>query len=281
MSNDTQVPSTSKDTDAKLVEMKEMGIINDDEGLLPETKEEPKEEPKEEIKEPETKEPETKEPETLDKKEEIRPQERTPQYVPVNKYNELRHSIKDLKSELEDYKSKYEEISKQPTAEIKTSIDEISSTLAEKHGLDQDFVKDLMSETTRLSTPQIPDDVKVKLDLLDQQAQVQSQLKAFEEDYQKVSDEFGDLTEADKKEIQRLAFTRGYETTPIRTLAIQYKYENPKKETVEGSGGGRSNREILDLDNMSEEDLEKLDPNSDAFEQFRQRGKQKSGWNRA
>ena len=194
----------------------------------------------------------------------------------MNKYNELRHSLKDLKAELESYKTKVE-----TKTEVTPDFDDTASKLAEKHGLDADFIKDLMSSVKQSVSPTLPDDIQSKLDLLDQQAKSQTQLKEFENDYQKISEEFNDLSEKDKREIQRLAFTRGYETTPIRTIAIQYLHDNPSRATVEGETRGKSAKHIVDFDNMTEEDLQKISPDSPEFEQFLKRLDSKSKWRRS
>jgi hypothetical protein len=267
--------TASSETKQALDEMKQLGII-EGEQEAPAVESTPEESPVEET--PEVEE-ETEETEEVEVK---RQPTRTAKFVPVNKYNELRHSLNDLKSEITDWKSKYETLASKSPVEQEKKLDDISSKLSDKHGLDKDLIKDLVSEMTQVlgEKTKLPQDVEYKLQLLEKNTQLQNQIKEFENEYSGVAKELN-LSASDKEAIQKLAFTQGFETTPIRTLAIQYLYENPKRTTVEGEAKGRSAKRIIDLDNLSEEDLAKMNPNSPEFEQFVSRVKAKSGWTRA
>lgn len=266
MDNDIQkVEETSVETQNILKELAAEG--NEVPGLTPEPpKEPPKEIPKEEPKvvEPPKVEETPKEPPKVDKP-------RTSNFVPVNKYNEMRHELATEKAAKADLEAKLaqatQSITNKSTPEEVDDAEVAAKMLAEEHGLDENLAKSLAKTMVDIASKRakVPDDILQKIQKFDEREA--NQLKQVEDDatfettFADVVKEFPALI-SKKDDIKQLAFTEGYESTPIRTLAIEYLHDNPvtSEYGAEPPSGGKGATVVLDYDNLTEEQLSNFTP---------------------
>lgn len=237
------------------------------------------EEKKPEAEKPKEEAPKAKEEEDKDKKPEAKPADRTVRAVPVHKFNEQRHELQDTKKALAERDAKIAELEKtlsskdggKPTTQEEVSdIRKTAKAIAEKHGLDEEFVSEFADAMVKLAKTDrnvLPKDISDKLAVLDtlqKERAEQTEERMFNDDFDKVAKEFPAL--ADKKDsIKEIAYTEGNERIPLRAIAIQFLHDNPvpqpKGKTAEDGqpGAGRDAGEVIDFDHVTEEQMK--DPN--------------------
>jgi hypothetical protein len=200
---------------------------------------------------------------------------RTSKYVPVGTYNEMRKEAQAAKRLSAELQAKLQEMSQRPNQETSDEIDKLSAELAEKHNIDKEFLKDLSSRLTSVVSKksEIPSELANEIAEIKQMKREQAEEFAFEKQFEQISTEFPDV---DKKAFKQLAFTQGNEQIPLRTLAIQYMHDNPKRKTAEGSSGGQKS-DVIDFAHITEEQETKLsDEDFDKLVAYRKRS---GGWN--
>jgi len=233
--------------------------------------EEPKkvEEPKEESK---TQEPKEEPPKPDDDPEKPQKQEREPRFVPVSKHNEERHKRQEAERIAEEAKIEADRLRAQlkdaTDKPIKDEIDDRARRLAEKHDLQLDFVRDLITETAPKSV--LPPDIAADLQFIkEQKASIERQKAEIEQDkwfkheFQTIVKEFPDLSDQEE-ELKKLAFSDGNLIAPLRTLAIAYRYDNPARKpdrkTVEDPvPAQKDSSPVYDFANVTEEDVKTMD----------------------
>lgn len=227
--------------------------------------EEPAPEPKPEAEKPKVEEPERKEPE----RQQVEKPARTPQSVPVNKFNETRHELQEAKAKIAELETALQTKGPTPTKAEEGDIRKAVTALAEEAGLDTEFLTkfaDIIIEKTKGSEKKevISADVMETLKQFQSERAEMLEAKAFDADFAAVIKEFPEL--ADKKdEIKEIAYTEGNERIPLRALAITYRHDNPTmtpKKTAESGnqpGAGRDAGEVIDFDNVTEAQMK--DPN--------------------
>lgn len=211
--------------------------------------------------------------------------ERTPKAVPVGKYNDERHKRQEAEQRAADLEAQIKQLSKTPPTENQVDdIRDLAKELAEKHGLDADFVAEFADKIVSAATKRnvIPKELEQQLQSFqamkaqqEAQALEQAQQQGFENEWQTVLKEFPDL--ADRKEdLKQLAFTEGNERTALRRLALEYMHDNPVKgrKTVESPVAGKTGHtEVIDFENMTEEQYKNLsDEQHDQFMQWVEKG---------
>ena len=217
-----------------------------------------------------------------EKKDDPKPEKvkREAKYVPVGIHNEERHkrqeaeeSAKAAKAEADALRAQLAEKTDTP-AGTPNDLTSAVKSLTEKHGLEEGFVTDLLEtavkltkrNTSGLTQEQIDDLNHVKTLRQDLEAKQQeiAQETGFSKEWESVIKEMPEL--ADHKEaLKEFAFSEGNSTTPLRRLAIEYLHDNPQKpgrKTAEAPGGGDAkaeSRKVLDYENMTEDQLKKLE----------------------
>jgi len=212
--------------------------------------------------------------EEKDKKEPSKPDTRPARSVPVKKFNEQRHELGETKAKLAkaeaDLALALKGVSDKPNKEEVDDVRAIAKSLAEKHGFDEEFVAELMDKATELATKKagkqtnIPEDLAqtiASLKARDAQAQeaekARQEDKWFEDSFSEVSTEFPELADPKvKEELKQLAFMEGYESAPLRAIALEWIHDNKPRKTVEEPGKGRA--EVTDFENVTEEQLKKM-----------------------
>lgn len=210
-----------------------------------------------------------------------KPVSREPKTVPVGKFNQLRHDHGETKAQLEAERAAKVElerkladaIANKPNTEVAAKgnneeIKKAAKALAEKHGADEEFVEELaltISDLISKNAPkaEISEEIKTKLNELDEaKAETTRKNKEMQEDadfeqgFAGLLTEFPELANS-KEDFKQLAFTDGYETTPLRTLAAAYMHDNKPKKTAEASGSGKSSG-VIDYEALTEEDIKNL-----------------------
>jgi hypothetical protein len=227
----------------------------------------PEEKPKEEPKV---------DPKPEEKPVEPKPEERPARSVPVIKFNVQRHELGETKAQLAaeraakaDLELKLKELSDKPTQENVDEVRVAAKKLAEKHGLDEEFVVELMEQSADLASKKasksnIPADLEKTIAEFKAQTErskaiEQSQVedKQFEDSFGKVSTEFPELADPKVKEaLKQLAFMEGYESTPLRAIALEYIHDNKPRKTAEESGKGRA--DVTDYENITDAQLKAM-----------------------
>ena len=278
MSDDIQArENASPETQEILKELEAEGAE-----IATETKvEEPKPETKPEVK-TETKPEETKvEPaEDPDKKTDQgkKPEkiEREPKFVPVSVHNVERHKRQEAERQAEDARREAEELkialakkADKPVGE--DEIDSASKVLAEKHNLEPDFVKDLLSTSTDLAAKRGGLSKEAEADLAaikqmkaqaDESARAAAQETGFNKEFDEVLKEFPDL--ADRKEdLKQLAFSEGNVNTSLRRIALEYIHDNPppaagKRSSESPARGKPTETDVIDFANITDEQFDNL-----------------------
>lgn len=205
-----------------------------------------------------------------------KPAKRTSQFVPVGLYNDTRHAVQNAKKEADEWKQKYEAVANKPAAEQVDMIERIAKQFSEKHGVAIEEARDLLKGVAEIAgtKAQVPAEFLQKIEAFERTQRVQQEEVAFEQGFETVTKEFPDI---DKGDFKRLAFTEGYENVPLRTLAIQYMHDNPKKKTAEPSeGSGGRTADVIDFENVTEQQLKDMD--DPTFVKYNAYHKGKSGW---
>lgn len=207
--------------------------------------------------------------------------EREAKYVPVSKHNEERHKRQEAERRAEEAERRANELESRnnSNAASKPSTDNVdarANRLAEKHGLEPDFVKDLLLEVTPSQTlpPELQEDIRVVKELRAQQerhAQETAQETHFNSEFGSVIKEFPELADR-KEELKQLAFSEGNINTSLRRLALEFRHDNPPDKPgrrtaeapVKASKGDLS--EVIDFAEMTEEQFKGL--NGEQLAQF-------------
>jgi hypothetical protein len=282
MDENTQAPIASEETRKIMEEIREEG--DHFPGIDPETKPEVKPDPKpksdeDEVEEEDGEDTDNEDDEDGEDEEEKKPKaplKRTSKFVPVKKFNELRHANQDLQRKIAEMQQATKQNDTQPTKQEQKKVFDKASEFAEKLGLEEEAVKEFAEYILGMAQSGekvLPDDIKEKLDTLgkitseyEQTRQQQQEDADFEAGFEKLLDERPELADR-KKEFKRLAFTEGYENTPLEVLADHFVMKNKIVKTAEPSKRGGGKTKVLDFSNMTEEELDKLD--GEDFENYR------------
>lgn len=202
---------------------------------------------------------------------------RTPNAVPVQKHNALRHELQEQKRINAELNEKLAAMSANPTKGEISDVRKLAKELAEKHGMETTFIEEFAEKVVEAAKTNaaIPKDLEQRLSRFEKQERDVEESRAFDADFEKsVVKEFPQLA-SQKDRIKELAYTEGYENTPLRALAIQFMHDNPAPEpgrkTAESStqGGGRA-EEAFDFDNVTEADLKNPSFPFDKFDAYKQ-----------
>lgn len=206
---------------------------------------------------------------------------RESKYVPVHIHNDERHKRQEAERAAQAAREEAEALRAQlngNTDKPKTEeLDTKAKRLAEKHGLEPDFIKDLLSEVapTPSSLPaDVLEDLKAVKELRtnqERQALEQKQETFFNDEFARTVAEFPDLADR-KEEFKQLAFSEGKTNIPLRLLALEYRHDNgldkPGRKTVEDpiQVSKKGTDALIDFANMTEDQLKDLD--GPAFDQY-------------
>lgn len=211
--------------------------------------------------------------------EEVKPPvvERASKFVPVSKHNEERHKRQEAeamrdaaKQEAESLRAQLAAANTKPDEQKENKVKSIATRLAEKHGLEPDFVEDFATEMANLAGERavLPKDLEAKLaafEKVQQEANAHAeeiqQEKAFDAEFSEVLKEFPDLADQ-KEEIKQLAFSEDNVNTKLRLLALAYQHDNaktPGRKTMESPTSVRSSAKVIDYKEMTTEQLADLD----------------------
>lgn len=203
--------------------------------------------------------------------------EREPKFVPVGKHNDERHKRQEAETRAEraereaaDLRAQLVGNANKPT-ERNDDLKSAASALAEKHGLDADFVSELLETTTKLTSKQgdLPDELKADLAVIKQaraeaeaHAQEIAQEKGFGNEFAGIVKEFPELADR-KEELKQLAFSEGKTNIPLRMVALEYLHDNPPdkpgRRTAEAPVQIKRDAHIVvDFENMDEEQFKGL-----------------------
>jgi len=222
---------------------------------------------------------------------------REPKYVPVGVHNEERHKRQEAERERDEARAEADRLKantpakpdkpEETTEDFKTH----AKSLAEKHGLEEGFVSDLLETTAKLTAKNSPDlsqelrneinafkTAKAELDAEKRQIE---QEKGFESEFSGIIEELSngdkDLESylaSQKKALRESAFAEGNLNTPLRRLAIEWLHDNPQpkpgRKSAEAPGGGEGvtdARKVLNFENVTEKDVADMDP--ETFEKFK------------
>jgi len=225
---------------------------------------------KQEVKTPEQTTPkvvEQPEVKTEEKQEEVvKPKSRRSDYVPVSKYNELRHELQEIKKTLEQ--------GKPPTIQEKKEVKSSLKDLAEKYNLDEDFISEFTDKLVEEAKVKLPDNFEATIKSFQEKEKSLAEDKEFENEFDTLIKDIPDL-EASKADFKRLAFTEGYENTPLEVLATYYLAKNKPVHTAETPKQGGGKTELIDFQNITEEQLKGFD--DEKLEQYMTWTKKQSG----
>jgi len=226
---------------------------------LKDTKKEPEEEPKKEDKGEEGKEEEP-------------PKGRTPQFMPVHKHtsekNEWRKKEAELTTEIEKLKS-----GSKPDAPAAAEVtDEWIDEMATKHNTNPEFIKDLVGNLAKSGKfGAVSDDIAKELDLLKSERaaiaaekQKATEERMFQEDLAntlKASPDIPDTPEVREK-IKELAYSTEYANYKLADIIRLHKDDIAPIATkgAEKSRMSGQTADVVDFDNLSEEEFQRLSP---------------------
>lgn len=224
----------------------------------------PKEEPKVEEK-----------PKEATPKEEPKP-DRTPTMVEAWKLKVAEDQKASLEKDLQEVKAKVEELSKQRDPISKTQKDEIADeikTISEEYGVDPEFSKKISEAILKKAKPS--DEVVKTLAELQEERELIKQDNLFSKEFDgdviplvkglNLSDQALSQLKSDLKD---LAFSETYAKVPLKEIfklkEDSFDLKSPKK-SAEGKGV-KIRTEVVDLDNLSEEDFNKM--STEQIEEF-------------
>lgn len=216
-------------------------------------------------------------PEAAPEPEKPKAPEREQKYVPVQKFNEIRHKFRESERKgeeseqrLQELEAKIIELSNKPSGQELDDVKAIATELAEKHNLEAGFVTDFAEKIVSIATKRnvLPKDIEQKLASFEQanaaveaKAAELAQEKGFQAEFVDVLKEFPDLADR-KEELKQLAFSEGNVNTSLRRLALEFVHDNlkPGRKTAESPlQGKKSVDEVVDFENITEEELAALD----------------------
>lgn len=192
-----------------------------------------------------------------------KPTARRSDYVPTHKYNALRKELQEVKRQLEEKQSTVTQPAK---TEVKGSLKDI----ADKYNLDEGFVNEfserLLNEAAS-KAPKLPEDIIQKLQTLETKEKMVKEDMEFEQKFNELSKDLPGLV-GSKAEFKQLAFTEGYETTPLPVLAHYFMSINKPTKTAEAPKKGAGKTEVMDFSQMTEEQLSNISPDSEEFNNY-------------
>jgi len=292
---------TSAETQEILAELQNEGHEIEGVAQAPAKTEAPKEEPKKEEPTPETKK-DDKTP-ALDNVETNKPQpkiERTSQYVPVGKHNEERHKRQEAETRAEraeaqakELADKIKELSSRPvSAENTNEIQAAAKSLAEKHGLDGDFLQEFAETVVGIASKKtvVPAELREEVELLkkerarlEEDHRMKMQEVHFEKELSSVLGEFPELA-GHKEDIRQIAFSEENVNVSLRRLALEYIHDHPEVSRAQGRRSAESASnvsapkaekvEAYDFENMTEEKFKEL--NEEELDRYLEWAKAKS-----
>ena len=208
--------------------------------------EKPVEIPKEDSEEPE-----------VEEKEEEKPLDRDSQFVSFKKFDKIRHLNSELKQLTEQQKAKIEELSLKKEMENSDDVLIEAKAFAEKYGFEESQAKDLFASVAKIASKKANNaDLEEKIAHYEAERQRMTEDRKFEAEYENVRKTYPELDSA-KDDFKRLAFTEGYEKTPLQVLAAWYINEKKPKKSAEKSLKGKLT-DVVDFENLSEEELSQL-----------------------
>jgi len=203
---------------------------------------------------------------------EEKPKARRSDYVPVNKYNELRKELQEVKRQLDERSTV-----SPPSVEDKKEMNSSLKDLAEKYNLDENFVNEFSDRLLKAAEGKVklPENLETTIKSFQEKEKKMAEDSEFETEFEdKILPNFPELSES-KADFKRLAFTEGYETTPLDVLAHYFQSINKPVKTAESPKQGAGKTELLDFKNISEEQLKSFDDAK--MEQYMTWIKQQSG----
>ncbi len=245
--------------------------------------EEPKPKPDEE--KPEDKE-ESEEQEETEEEPQKQPQKRAAKYVPVKKHNEERHKRQEAERRAEEAERAAAELREQlegaddkPSKQNLDEVKEAATKLAEKHGLEKEFVEEFAETIVGIAEKRnvLPSEISEKLASLEaakaeaeaEKAELQQE-KYFEDEFTDLVKGFGQDTKEGaylaerKEELKQLAFSEGNVNTTLRRIALEYLHDNPPpepgKKSAEEPYAGKKHGEskVIDFVDITDEDFAKM-----------------------
>jgi len=227
----------------------------------PKTEEPPKEEPKKE--EPKEEAVPDREPDA--KKEEA--PDRKPKYIPAWELAKQEKIWADEKAQLE---AKLAELSQKPPAETEDEV----KALADKYQVDEDAMRDIIAVVSKKVSPTLPngflENLK-ELQELGKATKASLEEQAFTKDFERevlplVRAEYPDISEDVLAKIRADVRNTAYDAKFLHTpLNVIYKgidsfrgVVQPKKKSADSGRGGESRAQVLDLENLSEEEVKSL-----------------------
>ena len=197
--------------------------------------------------------------------------EREERFVPVGKHNEERHKRQEAEAKAAEALARAQDLEAKLAATtnkpVSDTIDIKAKRLAEKHGIDEEFAKDLLAEASPSSAlpPDLLNDLKAVKELRaaeEARAREHQQESGFEREFAEVAKEFPELANR-KDDLKQLAFSEGNQNTSLRRLAIEFQHDNPSKpgrKTAETPMQGRKEvGDVIEFENMTEEQCKELD----------------------
>ena len=191
---------------------------------------------------------------------------RKPTLMPIYKHRLAESKWKERENEL---LGEIEKIKSQKPAQTSEEFDKKIQGLADKSGLDADFLKELVTLVRPKS--ELSDEVKKKLESLEEERSSAYQSKMFEREFE---EKILPLLEKDsiseenrnkiKKLLKKLAFTTDYAQTPLpviyRGVEEFDRFRAKGKKSAESSRGGMSGGvgEEKDIREMTDEEFEKF-----------------------
>ena len=254
-------------------EIKDHQPVNDEGESEEQPKETPKETPKEEPKE-----------------DPVEP--RTPTMVEAWKLKVAEDQKASAVKQVEDLQARLEELSKQksPVTDKQTEdiTDEIRA-IAEESGVDSNFLEKFANTIIKKSEAknQIPSDIAETIQNLRAEQELARQEKLYQEEFIKdieplVKEQYGLSDTALSKlrsQLKDMAFSETYAKVPLAKIlkAELDSFElKEAKRSSEGKGIKVRSNEVVDMDNLTEDQLDNLTP--EQLEQFEAR--HTSGWKR-
>lgn len=199
--------------------------------------------------------------------------------VPVNVHNEERHKRQEAEKLAAELQAKLDGKGvddKPKSAQTDNDIRKFATDLAEKHGLDAEFLGEFAESIVNMARKGnvLPENITKQLEKFDKisseletQKTIQEQDQGFNAEYAEILKEFPDLKSDEVKDaLKEIAFSEGYTATPLRTIAIEYMHDHPVekgRKTIEGRDGGGSvsrDAEVIDFANLTEEQFANLTP---------------------
>lgn len=189
-------------------------------------------------------------------------------YVPVSKYNELRHELQDLKKQIE---------AKAVTPATETKVAGELKDIAEKYNLDETFINEFSEKIIEKATskaPKLPENLEAVITSFQEREKAMKEETEFEKNFGELSKELPELV-ASKDDFKRLAFTEGYENTPLDVLAHYYINKFKPVRTAEAPKQGQGKTDVIDFANISEEELKGF--NDEQLEAYMEYNRKQSG----